>query len=163
MTADDDGNKDVHDDELKNEVSDELDDDVQDNDGTPPRHHVTFGPAAVVVGFLVGLSVLALVFSLPWAGDMAPGVFVLALAYGGLLGAVTALPLGVVLGFLLRPVRNQWVHVGVFFGVFTLVALLIVTLLSPSRVVLENLPIALIIGGAGAVARASVWKMVRVR
>ncbi|MHA7287574.1 hypothetical protein ACX80I_14960 [Arthrobacter sp. MDT3-44] len=156
MTADDD---DVNNDD---ELSDELNDDVQDG-GPPPRHHVTFGPAAVVVGFLVGLSVLALVFSLPWAGDTAPGVFVLALAYGGLLGAVTALPLGVMLGFLLRPVRNQWVHIGVFFGVFTLVAFLIITLLSPSRVVLENLPIALIIGGAGAVARASVWKMVRVR
>ncbi|OUM43429.1 hypothetical protein [Arthrobacter sedimenti] len=160
MTADDDG---VNDDVQDDVNGDEQDGDEQDDDGTPTRHHVTFGPAAVVVGFLVGLSVLALVFSLPWAGDAAPGVFVLALAYGGLLGAVTALPLGVVLGFLLRPVRNQWVHVGVFFSVFTLVAFLIITLLSPSRVALENLPIALMIGGAGAVARASVWKMVRVR
>ena len=145
-------------------TGDEAPDDETPDDGIPPsRHHVTFGPAAVIVGFLVGLSVLALAFTLPWAGDVAPGVFVMALAYGGLIGAITALPLGIVLGMLLRPVRSQWLHVGVFFGVFTLVALLIITLLSPSRVVLENLPIALVIGGAGALARASVWKLVRVR
>ncbi|WP_104167066.1 hypothetical protein [Arthrobacter sp. SX1312] len=126
-----------------------------------PRHRVTFGIGAVAVGFLVGLSTLALAFALSWGPD-APGVFLLALWYGVGVGVITGLPLGIVLGLLLRPVANQWVHIGVFFAGFTLVSFVIITLLSPSRVLLESLPIALIIGGAGALARASVWKLVHV-
>ncbi|WP_394251230.1 hypothetical protein [Arthrobacter pityocampae] len=127
-----------------------------------PRRRVTFGLGAVAVGFLVGLATLALAFALSW-GPAAPGVFLLALAYGLGVGTITGLPLGVGLGLLLRPVANQWVHVGVFFAAFTLVSFAVITLLSPSRVLLESLPIALIIGGAGALARASVWKLVRVQ
>ncbi|WP_043443176.1 hypothetical protein [Arthrobacter sp. L77] len=127
-----------------------------------PRHRVTFGIGAVAVGFLVGLTTLALAFALSWGPD-APGVFLLALWYGVGVGVITGLPLGVVLGLLLRPVANQWIHVGVFFAVFTLASFAVITLLSPSRVLLESLPIALVIGGAGALARASVWKLVRVQ
>ncbi|MHA7219079.1 hypothetical protein ACX80L_09310 [Arthrobacter sp. MDT1-48-3] len=132
-----------------------------DGAGLPPRR-VTFGAGAVAVGFLVGLVTLALVFALPWGAD-APGVFVLALWYGLGIGLVTGLPLGILVGLLLRPVTNQWVHIGVFFAAFTLVPLALIALLSPSRSVLENLPVALIIGGVGAFARASVWKLVRVQ
>ncbi|MBG6224963.1 hypothetical protein IWX63_001528 [Arthrobacter sp. CAN_A2] len=127
-----------------------------------PRRRVTFGVGAVAVGFLVGLATLALAFAVSW-GPGAPGVFLLALWYGIGVGVLTGLPLGIVLGLLLRPVANQWVHVGVFFAAFTLASFIVIALLSPSRVFLESLPIALIIGGAGAIARASVWKLVRVQ
>lgn len=132
------------------------------NSAAAPPGRVTFGVGAVLIGFLVGLVALAAVFALPW-GAGAPVVFVVALWYGLGIGVVTGLPLGIVVGLLLRPVRNQWIHVGVFFAVFTLVPLIVIALLSPSQSVLENLPPALIIGGAGALARASVWKLVRVR
>ncbi|BBE21540.1 hypothetical protein MN0502_04230 [Arthrobacter sp. MN05-02] len=133
----------------------------EDAGNAVPRR-VTFGAGAVAVGFLVGLVTLALVFALPWGAD-APGVFVLALWYGLGIGLVTGLPLGILVGLLLRSVTNQWVHIGVFFAAFTLVPLVLIALLSPSRSVLENLPVALIIGGVGAFARASVWKLVRVQ
>ncbi|MHA7240916.1 hypothetical protein [Arthrobacter sp. TMS1-12-1] len=129
---------------------------------TGPRHRVTFGPGAVAVGFLVGLVTLALAFAVPW-GPQAPGVFLLALWYGAGIGILTGLPLGVVLGLLLRPVVNQWVHVGVFFAGFAAAAFLIATLLSPSTLLGDSLPTALVIGGAAALARASVWKLVRVQ
>ncbi|WP_434995827.1 hypothetical protein [Arthrobacter sp. Ld5] len=127
-----------------------------------PRHRVTFGVRAVAVGFLVGLVTLALAFAASWGPD-APGVFLLALLYGVGVGVITCLPFGIVLGLLLRPVANQWVHVGVFFAGFTLASFAVIALLSPSRVFLESLPIALIIGAAAALARASVWKLVRVQ
>lgn len=140
-----------------------ADDDVPDDAVPPSRHHVTFGPAAVVVAFSVGLSVLASAFAVAWGPEGGAGIFLVALWYGLGVGLVTGLPLGIVVGLLLRPVRNQWVHVAVFLAVFTLAPLVVITLLSPSRVILENLPIALIIGAAGALARISVWKLVRVR
>ncbi|RJT79906.1 hypothetical protein D6T63_08315 [Arthrobacter cheniae] len=128
----------------------------------PPRHHVTFGVGAVVVAFLVGVVTLALIFALPW-GSGAFGVFVVALWYGLGIGLVTGLPLGVVIGLLLRPVRNQWIHIGIFFAVFAAAAFTIAALLSPSIALADSLPTALIIGGVGALARASVWKLVRVQ
>ncbi|MUK01500.1 hypothetical protein GM708_05895 [Vibrio cholerae] len=128
----------------------------------PPRHHVTFGPGAVCVGFLVGLGVLALAFASTWGAE-APSVFLLALWYGLGVGVLTGLPLGVVLGLLLRPVRDQWIHVAVFFAVFAAAAFLVTTLLSPSTIVRDSLPTAVIIGGAAALARASAWKLVRVQ
>lgn len=134
-----------------------------DDVGTPSsRHRVTFGPGAVVVGFLVGTTILALAFAAAWGPNGGAGIFMLALWYGLGIGLVTGLPIGVVVGLLLRPVASQWMHVAVFFAVFTLVPLIVIALLSPSQAVLENLPIALVIGGAGALARASIWKLVRV-
>jgi hypothetical protein len=127
---------------------------------TPSRHHVTFGIGAVVVGFLVGVVTLALVFALRW-GPGGLGIFVIALWYGLGIGFVTGLPLGVVVGYLLRPVRNQWIHVGVFFVAFAVAAFVVAVLLSPSTALGDGLPTALVIGGAGALARASVWKLVR--
>lgn len=137
--------------------------DTADEGGAPPsRRRVTFGPAAVVVGFLVGVTVLALAFASTWGAE-APAVFLLALWYGLGIGLVTGLPLGIVLGLLLRPVGSQWIHVGVFFAVFTAAAFTIATLLSPSTAIGDTLPAALLIGAAGALARASVWKLIRVR
>ncbi len=134
-----------------------------DDVGPPSRHRVTYGPAAVVVGFLVGLTLLALAFTVTWGPGSGAGIFVMALLYGSLIGASTALPLGIAIGLLLRPVRNQWVHVGAFFAVFTAAAFLIATALSPSTAIAENLPVALLMGGVASVARASIWKLVRVQ
>lgn len=144
-----------------------------DDVGPPaPRHAVTFGPCAVAVGFLVGLTTLVLALipslgidlSLMWNNFAAAlGVFFLVLWWGTIIGIFTGLPLGIILGLLLRPVRNQWIHVAVFFGCFAGVALAASPLLFPSPWALENLPTVLVIGGAGALARASVWKLVRVR
>ncbi|MCU1633457.1 MAG: hypothetical protein JWM61_2109, partial [Micrococcaceae bacterium] len=47
--------------------------------------------------------------------------------------------------------------------VFAAAAFTIAALLSPSIALADSLPTALIIGGVGALARASVWKMVRVQ
>ncbi|KQO02869.1 hypothetical protein ASF21_00455 [Arthrobacter sp. Leaf234] len=135
---------------------------LADDGRTPSRHHVTFGVGAVVVGFLVGVVTLALVFALRW-GSGGLGIFVIALWYGLGIGLVTGLPLGVVVGYLLRPVRNQWIHVGVFFAVFAVAAFVVAALLSPSTALGDGLPTALVIGGAGALARASVWRLVRTR
>ncbi|WDF33689.1 hypothetical protein PTW37_01800 [Arthrobacter agilis] len=123
---------------------------------------MTFGIGAVAVGFLVGVGVLAVAFASTWGADV-PGVFLLALWYGFGIGLVTGLPLGIVIGLLLRPVRNQWVHVGVFFAVFLVAALVVAALLSPSTTFGDGLPTAFIIGGAAALARVSVWKLVRVQ
>jgi hypothetical protein len=131
-------------------------------DAGAPRHRVTFGIGAVVVGLLVGVVSLALAFALPW-GSGAVGVFVVALGYGLGIGLVTGLPLGIVVGLLLRPVRHQWVHVAVFFAAFAVAAFAVAALLSPSTALGDSLPTALVIGGAGALARASVWKLVQVR
>jgi hypothetical protein len=137
------------------------DGEAADDDGRPPADpRVTFGPGAVAVGFLVGLTALALAFASSWGAE-APRVFLLALGYGLGVGLITGLPVGIVLGLLLRPVRNQWVHVGVFFAGFTVVAFLVTTLLSPSTLLGDSLPTALIIGGAAALARASIWKLAR--
>lgn len=140
-------------------------DDFSPDDGGPlaSRQRVTYGLSAVVVGFLVGLTVLSLAFAATWGPEAGPGVFVMALLYGSLIGAVTGLPLGIVLGLLLRPVRNQWVHVGAFFATFAAAAFLISALLSPSTGMGDNVPAALIFGGAAALARASIWNLVRVR
>lgn len=132
------------------------------DDRPPERRRVTFGPGAVAVGFLVGLTVLALAFASSWGAE-APRVFLLALWYGLGIGLVTGLPLGIVLGLLLRPVRNQWVHVGIFFAAFAVTAFLVTALLSPSTLPRDSLPTALLIGGAAAVARASIWRLVRGR
>lgn len=127
----------------------------------PSRHRVTFGPGAVAVGYLVGVATLAVAFALPW-GSGAGGVLLVALAYGIGIGLITALPLGIALGLLLRPVRSQAVHVAAFFGVFAVVAFVISAALSPSTVLADSLPMALVVGGAGALARASAWPLVRI-
>ncbi|WP_146069612.1 hypothetical protein [Arthrobacter sp. B0490] len=135
-------------------------DDGSPEDRSPGRRRVTFGPGAVAVGFLVGLTVLALAFASSWGAE-APRVFLLALWYGVGIGLVTGLPLGIVLGLLLRPVSNQWIHVAIFFVGFAMTAFLVTALLSPSTLPRDSLPTALVIGGAAAMARASIWRMVR--
>ncbi|KNC19352.1 hypothetical protein AC792_07190 [Arthrobacter sp. RIT-PI-e] len=137
-----------------------------------PRSVITFGPCAVLVGFLVGVIVLALAFAfsagltldaLAW--DDVPaviGAFFLILWWGMIVGIFTGLPLGIVLGLLLLRVRHQWIHVAVFFTGFAGAALGVLPAVMVSSVV-SSVPAALVVGGAGALARASVWRLVRVR
>lgn len=136
----------------------------------PPRA-VTFEPGAVAPGFLVGVTTLSLAYIIsigPTSGftwDDVPGMvgsFLLLLWWGAIVGVFTGLPLRIALGLLLRPVRNQWIHVAVFFIGFAVVSLLVLPRVLNPWAVPASLPIALVVGGAGALARAGVWRTVRI-
>lgn len=130
-------------------------------EGRPPTR-VTLGVGALLVGFAVGASLLAVAMGLNWAlaGNDFLGTFTLALVYGLPIGILTGLPLGAVLSIALRRVPNQWQHVLAFFGVFTAAGFAGIALVSISGTA-QNLPIALAIGVAAAAGRLSVWKLAR--
>ncbi|MEV7647043.1 hypothetical protein [Arthrobacter sp. NPDC089319] len=132
-----------------------------------PRHRVTFGFGAFVVGFLVAVSVFALGALLltlvggPVNGHQLASAALLALVvglYAGGVGLVVGAPIAFVLGLLLRPVANQWLHVLAFFLVMTTASFLILVSLS-SGDPFGTLELAALIGIAAAIGRFSVWKM----
>lgn len=136
-----------------------------------PRHRVTFGFGAFVVGFLVAISVFALgaLFlallggPLSWAQLVSASLLALVVGlYAGGVGLVIGAPIAFVLGLLLRPVANQWLHVLAFFLVMTTVSFLILVSLS-SGDPLGTLELAALIGLAAAVGRFSVWRMMDIR
>jgi hypothetical protein len=143
-------------------------DDFEDNN---PRHRVTFGFGAFVVGFLVAVSVFALGALLltlaggPLSWHQFASAALLALVvglYAGGIGLVIGAPIAFVLGMLLRPVANQWLHVLAFFAVMTAASFLILVSLS-SGDPLGTLELAALIGLAAAIGRFSVWRMVDIR
>ena len=81
-----------------------------------PRR-VTFGPAA----FLLGAALTVFVFGLPFG----PPGYLFSIGAALLLG----MPLALLVGMLLRPVRNQWIHIlatggaGIVTGMVTLLFL----------------------------------------
>ncbi|MBG6217906.1 FtsH-binding integral membrane protein [Arthrobacter sp. CAN_A6] len=125
---------------------------------------VVLGFGALLVGFTVGASLLAVAMGSSWAlsGSDFLGTATLALIYGLPIGIVTGFPLGAVLSVALRGVPNQWQHVLAFFGVFTAAGFAGIALVSISGTA-QNMPIALAIGVAAAVGRLSVWRMTRTR
>ncbi|WJH26039.1 hypothetical protein [Pseudarthrobacter defluvii] len=88
------------------------------------------------------------------------GLMVLMYGYG--VSFVIGLPLGWILGHLLRPVRNQWLHVAAFFVVPTLSFWALGSLLGFGWS-LEALALWATVGLAAAVGRLAVWKDVFVR
>ena len=80
-------------------------------------HRVTFGPAA----FILGAALTVFVFGLPFG----PPGYVFSIGAALLLG----MPLALLAGMLLRPVRNQWIHIlaiggaGIVTGMVTLLFL----------------------------------------
>lgn len=97
-------------------------------------YRVVLGSSAFIKGWLIavllwvtplGLFLVAReLIASAQSGDgttHAPGVALAVLLYGFGAALVFAAPLAWVLAYLLRPVRNQWVHVAVFFAAPTLV------------------------------------------
>jgi hypothetical protein len=136
-----------------------------------PRHRVTFGFGAFVVGFLVAIFVFtlgALLLTLvggPVNGHQLASAALLALVvglYAGGVGLVVGVPIAFVLGLLLRRVANQWLHVLAFFLVMTAASFLILVSLSSGDPI-GTLELAALIGLAAAIGRLSVWKMMDIR
>jgi hypothetical protein len=136
-----------------------------------PRHRVTFGFGAFVVGFLVAISVFAmgalllalLGGPLTWTQLVSAALLALVVGlYAGGVGLVIGVPIAFVLGLLLRPVANQWLHVLAFFAVMTTASFLILISLS-SGDPLGTLELAALIGLTAAIGRLSVWKMMDIR
>lgn len=129
----------------------------------PPR--VRPGPAAVALGYTVACLVLAVIATLVigWgaARDFWGYVWAVVVAafYAAGLGLFTALPLVLALGWALRRVLNQGIHVLVFFLVPTLLGWLIIGLSVHSVVV--PLLMGAAIGLSLAAGRASIWKLAR--
>lgn len=93
-----------------------------------------FGAPAFIKGWLIGTTLWVggpclivtatnVVFALQEGSGLEHvlGLAVTVLFYGYGIALVFAAPLAWVLAYLLRPVRNQWIHVGAFFAVPTFV------------------------------------------
>ena len=136
-------------------------------DGEFRRHRVTFGAGALVIGFLVAITVIAAVLAALFASSSPDpvgsffGLLILALLYGLPIGALTGLPLAILLAVVLKRVGNQWVHVGAFFLFFTAVSFPLLGLMFPGGWP-EALLMAVAVGIASALGRASVWKLARI-
>jgi hypothetical protein len=88
------------------------------------------------------------------------GLMVLMYGYG--VSFFIGLPLGWILGRLLRPIRNQWLHVAAYFVVPTLCFWALGSLLGFGWT-LEALGLWATVGLAAALGRLAVWKDVVVR
>lgn len=77
--------------------------------------------------------------------------------YGFGVSLVFAAPLAWVLAYLLRPVRNQWMHIGAFFAVPTLVFWLLGSVLGLGWQPWLLIPMATV-GAAAAIGRWAIHK-----
>jgi len=82
--------------------------------------------------------------------------------YGYAVALAAGLPLAWILGYLLRPVRNQWIHVAAFFAVPTLAFWALGSLFGFGWS-LGALGLWATVGLAAAVGRLAIWKDVAVR
>ena len=137
--------------------------------GTPfllaPR--VTFGPTAFVTGYAIACLLVALIATVAIGWGTSRDfwgylwIIVIAAFYAAGIGLVTAAPVGLALGLLLRDVPNQWLHVLAFFLVPTLLAWTVIGLIAGSIGV--PLLMALAIGISSAAGRLAVWRLMDVR
>ncbi|WP_432397110.1 hypothetical protein ACRQ5B_03830 [Pseudarthrobacter sp. L19] len=125
--------------------------------------HVELGPGAIWTGILVTHVSFCLLLSLetlflPPSALGAGSLFLAALMFGAIPAAVIGWALGLPLAAALRPVRNQWWHVGAF-------ALLGGIMTMPFGVFEDPpMPLATIaMIPAAAQGRFSVWRLVRIR
>lgn len=135
-----------------------------------PRHRVTFGPGAFIVGYMVTVFLLSV--GTVWGTTSSDYPFNLGASIGFTLyvvfiGSLIGLAVGVLpallLGLLLRPVGSQWLHVLAFFAAGFAVPVILTLIIDPGSSVYSRwwiVPLA--IGTAAGIGRASVWKLVRV-
>lgn len=130
--------------------------------GTASAHRVTFGPFPLLAGSGVTHLLLAIVFAASSGTGSAWHAFTLTVitVILGLPLAIVGCVLALILGLLLRPIGNQALHIGAFFGVFALLSILIVFLAGGGG--MGTLATGAAIGTAAAVGRASVWRLVTV-
>lgn len=124
---------------------------------------MVLGTSALAVGALVSLLCLAVILAVWSGGDWFLPMFLATLVWGAVPAAVLAFCAGAPLGILLQPVRNQWLHVAAFGGVGALIGTGLAALRpwsgsSPDFM----LSTAFMMGGAVAVGRLAVWRLVRV-
>jgi hypothetical protein len=138
----------------------------------PRRHQVVLGSSAFIKGWftsvvlwVVPICLILVVQELIAAPQSesgwtyVPGIAVTVLWYGFGIALVFAAPLAWILGYLLRPVLNQWIHVAVFFAVPTLVFWVIGGLLGFGWTI-KTLGFWATVGAAAAIGRLAVRKNV---
>jgi len=125
--------------------------------------HVELGPGAIWTGILVTHVSFCLYLSLqtlllpPSALD-AGSLFLAALMFGAIPAAVIGWALGLPLAAALRPVRNQWWHVGAFALLGGIIAMPFWVYDEPPTL----LGFMAMVPAAG-LGRFSVWRLVRIR
>ncbi|MBP3037604.1 hypothetical protein J2M53_15265 [Arthrobacter sp. zg-ZUI100] len=130
-----------------------------------PRPRVLPGPVAVALGYTVACLVLAVIATLVigWgaARDFWGYVWTIFAAafYAAGFGLFTALPVAVVLGWAMRRVLNQGLHILAFFLVPTLLGWVVIGL--SVHTVLVPLLMAAAIGTSLAAGRAVIWPLAR--
>ncbi|MFF1879935.1 hypothetical protein ACFVVC_00520 [Pseudarthrobacter sp. NPDC058196] len=116
------------------------------------------GWAITTTLWLVGLYIVLAATSQGFLLDLA----LMVLMYGSGIALATGVPLAWMLGYLLRPIRNQWVHVAAFFLVPTLGFWALGSLLGFGWSI-GALGLWATVGLAAALGRIAVWKDVAVR
>ncbi|MBD8044856.1 hypothetical protein H9638_13675 [Arthrobacter sp. Sa2BUA2] len=128
---------------------------------------VTFGPIAFVTGYAIASLLVAAMATIAIGWGTSRDfwgylwIIVIAAFYAGGLGLLTAAPVGLALGLLLRSIPNQWLHVLAFFVVPALLAWLVIGLIAGSVGV--PLLMALAIGFSAAIGRLAVWRLMDIR
>lgn len=116
------------------------------------------GWAITTTLWLVGLYIVLAATSQGFLLDLA----LMVLMYGYGIALVTGVPLAWILGRLLRPIRNQWIHVAAFFIVPTLGFWALGSVLGFGWSI-EALGLWATVGLAAALGRLAVWRDVAVR
>jgi uncharacterized BrkB/YihY/UPF0761 family membrane protein len=139
---------------------------------SPGRHLVVLEAFAFIKGWFISVTLwvagLFLIVAAQEVGSPALsesggnhwlGLALLILMYGYGIALVFAAPLAWALGYLLRPVRNQWIHIAVFFAAPTLVFWTLGGMLGFGWAV-ETLGLWATVGAAAAFGRWAVRKQV---
>ncbi|MGO4235615.1 hypothetical protein [Pseudarthrobacter sp. YAF2] len=116
------------------------------------------GWAIATTLWLVGLYIVLAATSQGFLLDLA----LMVLMYGYGIALVTGVPLAWILGYLLRPIRNQWIHVAAFFIVPTLGFWALGSMLGFGWTI-GALGLWATVGLAAALGRMAVWRDVAVR
>jgi len=116
------------------------------------------GWAITTTLWLVGLYIVLAATSQGFLLDLA----LMVLMYGYGIALVTGVPLAWILGYLLRPIRNQWIHVAAFFIVPTLGFWALGSMLGFGWTI-GALGLWATVGLAAALGRMAVWRDVAVR
>lgn len=124
---------------------------------------MVLGTSALALGALVSLLCLAIALAVQNGVNWFLPMFLATVMWGAVPAVVLAFCAGAPLGILLQPVRNQWLHVAAFGGLGALLG----TGLAAMRPWSGSsagfmLSAVLMMGGALAIGRLAVWRLVRV-
>lgn len=129
---------------------------------TRPRR-VVLGTSALAAGALASLLCLATALAVTNGGNWFLPTFLATLIWGAIPATVLAFCAGAPLGILLQPVRSQWLHVAAFAGLGALIGTGLAALRPWSGASAGfMLSAALMMGGALAIGRLAVWRLVSV-